>query len=222
MDIEYLITHHVNTNWKDILLELVQPYAKTINKQLTDHYEFFGDENIFPKKENIFRCFNMFDVEQLKCVIIGQDCYHTPNVADGLCFSHSPNKNGKIQKSLENIFKEIHRSLNKKRVNSDLSDWAKQGCLMLNMSLTVISNRANSHSKIWKLFLHDIVKWIANNTSGLCVMLWGNFAKVSGVYFDENKHTVLKSGHPSPLNTKYPFIGCNHFAICEKMCDISF
>lgn len=208
MDIEKLISDTVKTNWKPILLSIVQDHKDFINTELTNRYEFFGEENIFPNKNLIFNCFNQFDIEDLKCIIIGQDCYHTRGVANGLCFSQNTEK---PQPSLNNIFKELHRCFGITRTNTDLTDWAKQGCLLLNMSLTVLENKPNSHAKIWNNFTDDIMKYIANNFSGITIMLWGNYAMCVEKHFVNNKNKILKAGHPSPLNTKKPFVGCNHF-----------
>lgn len=143
-------------------------------------------------------------------------------MVNGLCFSHYPQKNNKLQPSLVNIFKELNRNEEKTRTNPDLSDWAKQGCLLLNMSLTVLQSSPNSHAHIWNDYLHDIVKWVAENCNNICVMLWGNFAQKTEKYFINTNNHILKEGHPSPLNTKHPFIGCNHFEICKSYYDINF
>lgn len=217
MNIKRLIEETVVTDWKDVLIELLKPYEDTINSKLAN----YDESEIFPEKQLIFNCFNYFNINELKCLIIGQDCYHTRGVANGLCFSHNFQKNNKIQPSLRNIFKEVQRTENVVRVNSDLSDWAKQGCLMLNMSLTVMEGRPNSHANIWLDYIHDVVKWIGANCNNVCVMLWGNFAQSTENYFNDT-NTILKAGHPSPLNTKNPFIGCDHFKSCSKIHNIKW
>ena len=222
MDIENIINECVTTDWKPILIKLLEPHKNNINFLLNEEYTSFDEKRIFPNKNLIFSCFNYFNINDLKCLIIGQDCYHTPGVANGLCFSHYPQKNNKLQPSLVNIFKELNRNEKNIRINPDLSDWAFQGCLLLNMSLTVLQSCPNSHAHIWNDYLHDIVKWIAENCENVCVMLWGNFAQKTEKYFSNNKNYILKTGHPSPLNTKHPFIGCNHFEICKSYHNIKF
>lgn len=222
MNIEDIINETVNTDWKNVLIKLLEPYKNDINSKLTKEVYEYGENRIFPDKKLIFSCFNYFNVNELKCLIIGQDCYHTPGVANGLCFSHYPQKNNKLQPSLVNIFKELNKNEKNIRVNPDLSDWAKQGCLLLNMSLTVLQSCPNSHAHIWNDYLQDIVKWIAENCNNVCVMLWGNFAQMTEKYFVNKNNYILKAGHPSPLNTKNPFVGCNHFEICKTYHDIKF
>ena len=177
MNIEDTINNNINTDWKPILIKLLQPYKNNINNKLRNEINIHGVNKIFPQEKLIFSCFNYFNISDLKCLIIGQDCYHTAGVANGLCFSHYQQKNNKLQPSLINIFKELDRTEKKHRTNPDLSDWARQGCLLLNMSLTVLESSPNSHSYIWKDYINDIVKWIAENCNNVCVMLWGNFAQ---------------------------------------------
>lgn len=222
MNIEDIINETVNTDWKNVLIKLLEPYKNDINSKLTKEISEYGEHRIFPDKKLIFSCFNYFNINELKCLIIGQDCYHTPGVANGLCFSHYPQKNNKLQPSLVNIFKELNKNEKNIRVNPDLSDWAKQGCLLLNMSLTVLQSCPNSHAHIWNNYLQDIVKWIAENCNNVCVMLWGNFAQMTEKYFVNKNNHILKAGHPSPLNTKNPFVGCNHFEICKTYHNIKF
>ena len=133
MNIKNIIEENVITDWKEIIVKLLEPYENDINAKLDNEISKNGDKVIFPEINLIFDCFNYFNIDELKCLIIGQDCYHTRGVANGLCFSHKAQKNNKLQPSLRNIFKEIQRTENATRVNSDLSDWAKQGCLMLNI-----------------------------------------------------------------------------------------
>lgn len=220
MDIKKLINETIATDWKSILINLVEPFENEINEKLSKEYA--GNINVFPKKESIFNSFNYFNIKDLKCIIIGQDCYHTRGVANGLCFSHSLQKNNKLQPSLRNIFKEIERTEGVFRNNSDLSDWANQGCLLLNMSLSVLEGKPNSHAKIWSGYINSVVKWIAENCENVCVMLWGNFALSVETYFKDTNNIVLKAGHPSPFNTKIPFVGCGHFAKCKELYNIKW
>ena len=220
MDIKKLINESVITNWKDVLINCIEPYEDIINTKLSNEYA--TTKNIFPDISLVFNCFNYFNVEDIKCIIIGQDCYHTPGVANGLCFSHSQQKNNRLQPSLRNIFKELQRTEGFMRSNSDLSDWAQQGCLLLNMSLTVLEGKPNSHANIWSDFMNNVIKWIAGNVKNVCVMLWGNFAQKVEIYFNETNNIILKAGHPSPLNTKHPFVGCGHFKKCRETHNIKW
>lgn len=220
MDIKKLINESVITNWKDVLINCIEPYEDIINTKLSNEYA--TTKNIFPDISLVFNCFNYFNVEDIKCIIIGQDCYHTPGVANGLCFSHSQQKNNRLQPSLRNIFKELQRTEGFMRSNSDLSDWAQQGCLLLNMSLTVLEGTPNSHANIWSDFMNNVIKWIAGNVKNVCVMLWGNFAQKVEIYFNETNNIILKAGHPSPLNTKHPFVGCGHFKKCRETHNIKW
>ncbi len=221
IDIEKIINESVNTDWKNILIDLVQPYKYYINENLEKEYFFYNDR-ILPEKNLIFNCFNHFNINELKCIIIGEDCYHTKGVANGLCFSHNKNINNKLQPSLVNIFKELNRNEQKIRINPDLSDWAKQGCLLLNMSLTVLQSCPNSHKNIWNDYIHEIIEWIDKNCNNVCVMLWGNFSQNTEKYFINTNNIIFKAGHPSPLNTTNPFIGCNHFKLCKQYHDIKW
>ena len=220
MDIKKLINESVITNWKDVLINCIEPYEDIINTKLS--CEYATTNNIFPDISLIFNCFNYFNVEDIKCIIVGQDCYHTRDVANGLCFSHSQQKNNKLQPSLRNIFKELQRTEHVVRKESDLSDWAQQGCLLLNMSLTVLEGKPNSHSNIWNPFMNAVIKWISENCENVCIMLWGNFAQTTEIYFRNTNNIILKAGHPSPLNTKNPFIGCGHFEKCNEYHNIKW
>ena len=129
----------------------------------------------------------------------------------GLSFSVDNNIN--TPPSLKNIIKELNRSLelNIDKNKSDLTNWAKQGVLLLNSSLTVLQSKSNSHKLIWKKFSEYIIKYISDNNNNIIFILWGNDAIQKENMIDSNKHLILKSGHPSPLNTKNNFIGNNHF-----------
>ena len=221
--IRYIITQTVHTDFKDILLETLPPFENKFNEELGKSYRSFCDhhhEYIFPNVTDIFRCFNQFNLDDLRCIIIGQDPYHTPGVADGLSFS---TKDKKIPPSLRNIFKEIERCYEVRRDihenPADLSDWATQGCLMLNMSLTVITRNANSHSHIWNGYIQEVIKVILSRSNCISLMLWGNYAQSVADNIDdidENKVLILRSGNPSPLNRAKPFVGCDHFVSTNK------
>lgn len=214
MDIEKIILE-IKTDWKDILLELIQPYKNKIN----DLYN--TKEEIYPDNNKIFDCFNYFNINDLQVIILGQDPYQNTNYANGLCFS-TPNtlltKTNKkfIPASLKNIFKELKNNYNKERIDTDLSDWSLQGVLLLNVSLSVIKDKSGSHLHIWKDFTNDILNWISCNLNNkICIMLWGNYAKSYSYIFNKTNFYILEHTHPSPLSRK-PFIGNNHFILCNN------
>jgi len=202
-------TEDIKTNWKKI----IQKYDfEKINDFLKNEKETFKDWlEIYPPKEQIFNCFNFFDFDNTKVVIIGQDPYIRKNQAMGLSFSVP--REMKVPPSLKNIIKEINNSLNLNNnlKNGDLTNWANQGVLLLNRSLTVREGISNSHKKIWLPFTELIVKYISNNLNNIVFILWGRNAEEVKHFIDEKKHLILISGHPSPLNRKKDFIGNNHF-----------
>ena len=165
-----------------------------------------------PKRENIFRAFEITNFSDLKIVILGQDPYHGGNQANGLAFA--VNENNKTPPSLRNIFKEIKNDLNIDPLTSkDLESWASQGVLLLNSSLSVKLGIANSHSKLgWELFTNKILKEISLMKNKVVFVLWGNFAKKKEFLIDTKKHLILKAPHPSPLSAYRGFFGCKHFS----------
>ena len=197
------------TNWK----EIIEKYDfSNINDFLKNEKETFQDWlDIYPPQDKIFNCFNYFDIENTRVVIIGQDPYIRKNQAMGLSFSIP--EGVKVPPSLKNIIKEINRSigLNNNLKKGDLTNWANQGVLLLNRSLTVSEGISNSHKKVWLPFTEMIVKYISNNLENIVFLLWGRNAEELVEYINKNKHLVLISGHPSPLNRKKDFIGNNHF-----------
>lgn len=212
-NIEILI-NEITTDWKDVLLELIQPYKNNINKILSDEYNKYSDDNIYPSKDNIFRCFNFFNIKDLQVIIVGQDPYQNKGFADGLSFSVSSNI--KTPRSLNNIFKELYNSYNIERINNNLDDWSSQGVLMLNTSLTVIDSKSGSHMKIWKDFTYSILHWVANNLKHkISIMLWGNHAISYSKLFNNENFLILTHTHPSPLSRKI-FVGNRHFILSNE------
>jgi uracil-DNA glycosylase len=203
-----------NNNWKEFFeqnkKELVQ-----IEEKINTKKEASKDLKVFPPKEQIFNAFNLCDLDKIKVVIIGQDCYHGVNQANGLCFS--VNDDIKHPPSLRNILKEMETDLGKKRVNSDFSDLAEQGVLLLNSSLTVQEKLAGSHLKIWESFTDKLIKYISdNNTTNLVFILWGNYAKNKKKYI-RPVHQIIEGVHPSPLSAnRGGFFGNEYFSKCNK------
>lgn len=212
------------TNWKTLIQNTLNEFPN-IETQLQEEQENFeGLAEIYPKPENIFNCFNYFNRENLKVIILGQDPYHQPNQAHGLSFSVS--ENIKIPPSLKNIFKEIitdipeYNSLNIPE-NGNLEYLAQQGVLLLNNTFTVRQSSPNSHLKIWKGFCNKIILDIIKNQEGIIFMLWGGNAKKIMEKIPEellSKHHILKANHPSPLSAnRKGWFGCKHFSKANKI-----
>ena len=202
---------NIANSWKNILeKEFEKSYFKDLVEFVKKEY---SKNTCYPKGSDIFAAFNYCSFDDLKVVIIGQDPYHGPNQANGLCFSvkdditHPP--------SLINIFKEISTDLNKTYPKSgNLEMWAKQGVLLLNATLTVRAHEAGSHQKKgWETFTDEVIKQISNNKEHVVFLLWGGFAKKKAKLIDKKKHFILESGHPSPLSANRGYwFGNRHFS----------
>lgn len=219
MDILNILQISCFTNWQFVLTNHLQKYAHLINNLINIDIENGFD--IYPKKDEIFNAFNHFGVDDLKVVIIGQDCYHSiarndVPFAHGLCFS-VPQECRQCPPSLKTICNELEAEYNVKRTNTNLEDWAKQGVLLLNCALTVRQNKAGSHMKVWIDFTKDIIQHISKNHKHVVYILWGEFAKGFANLIDENENLILTCRHPSPLaSSKGPFVGNNHFKLANK------
>jgi len=185
-------------SWKQALnSEFESNYFKALTSFIQTEY---GTHDCFPPVQNIFEAFNKTALKDVKVVILGQDPYHGPGQAHGLCFSvpegiaHPP--------SLVNIFKELKSDVNKEIPQSgSLASWASQGVLLLNATLTVRAHQAGSHQKKgWETFTDAVIDLISKKREGVVFMLWGGYAKKKGAKVDATKHLVLSSGHPSPLS----------------------
>lgn len=213
MNIEQEI-HSIDNEWTDILSKLIEPYKNDIDKFLKN--EIVNNHNIIPNKDDIFNAFKRCPLSNMKVVIIGQDCYYSRAkngsiLANGLCFSVAQECN-KCPPSLKTIFDELYDEYGERRMNTDLSDWASQGVLLLNCALTVREGKAGSHMKIWKGFTEDIIKYITKECNNIVYILWGEFAKSYSKYIDKSNNLVLECRHPSGLAaSKGPFVGNNHF-----------
>ncbi len=201
--------------WKKFLeKEFNSNYFQNIIKNTKEEYSKFI---CFPKGNNIFRAFDECPFQKLKVIIIGQDPYHGDNQANGLCFS--VNNDIDNPPSLKNIFHELNNNIiENKRENSDLVDWSNQGVLLLNSVLTVRRKFPGSHRYIgWETFTDNVIKTISKKKKNLVFMLWGNYAKNKEKHIFDNKHLILKSGHPSPLSAnKGYWFGNNHFIKCNE------
>lgn len=197
-------------NWQEKLQsEFRKSYFKTLSNFVQTEYI---TKQIFPNQKNIFTALNQCPFNRVKVVILGQDPYHEPSQAHGLCFSVPTGI--KIPPSLRNIYKEIESDLGVKMPNSgDLTSWSKQGILLLNATLTVEEHKAGSHQKKgWEEFTDRIIKTLSDKREDLVFLLWGAYAQKKIDLIDESKHLVLKAPHPSPLSAHRGFLGCRHFS----------
>jgi uracil-DNA glycosylase len=196
-------------SWKSKLKdEFEKPYFHQLSEFVRKEYKTY---QIYPSGKEIFRAFDACNFENLKVVIIGQDPYHGPGQANGLCFSVSPDV--KMPPSLVNIFKEIKNDLGKTiPVNGDLGRWAEQGVLLLNATLTVRDSQPGSHQKQgWEDFTDAVIRTVSAEKEHVVFLLWGAFAQKKGEMIDRKKHLVLMSAHPSPFSAT-GFFGCKHFS----------
>ena len=183
----------ISTNWREILLKILENH-KDIEDKYNKEYELFNESlQIYPKKENIFRCFNYTDVEDTRVIILGQDPYHGENQAIGLSFGVE--EGTKQPPSLKNIFKKLENS----RTTTSLEWWAKQGVLMLNTALTVRHKTPGAHLKWWLPFTRDIIKYLNESVRKRIFVAWGAFAHKQLEQIKEHHH-LLVSSHPSPLS----------------------
>lgn len=200
----------IEESWKKVLAgEFEKPYfAQLINFVKAE----YAAGTVYPEGKNIFNAFNLCPLPNVKVVIIGQDPYHEPRQAHGLCFSVQDGV--EFPPSLQNIFKEIESDLGTPVPQSgNLERWARQGVFLLNSILTVRAHQAASHAnKGWETFTDEVIKQISDKTENVVFMLWGNYAKVKGKVIDTKKHLILNTVHPSPLSVYRGFFGCKHFS----------
>ncbi len=204
----------MHPDWEKILRSQFElPYFKHLADFVSNQYL---SERCYPPENEIFSAFNHNTPEQVKVVILGQDPYHSEGQAHGLCFS-VPDGVG-IPPSLKNILKELQNDLGTSIVKSgDLSNWAKQGVLLLNATLTVQAHQAGSHQgKGWEVFTDCVIKQLSETQENLVLLLWGGFAQKKKKLIDDRKHLVLTSGHPSPLSANRGYwFGNKHFSKCN-------
>ncbi|HLP93942.1 MAG TPA: uracil-DNA glycosylase [Saprospiraceae bacterium] len=205
----------IEEGWKQALApEFQQPYFAEIKAFLLAEKQ--AGRTIYPPGPLIFNAFNKTPFDKVKVVILGQDPYHNPGEAMGLCFSVP--RGIKTPPSLINIYKEIKNSLGiDPPAHGDLSSWTEQGVLLLNAMLTVEARKPASHQKIgWQTFTDAVIRTVSEQKNGVVFMLWGNFARSKKVLIDESRHYVLEAAHPSPLAGN-AFQGCGHFTRANDM-----
>lgn len=197
-------------SWKPVLAkEFEKPYFIALTDFVRNEYK---THKVYPPAKLIFNAFDQCPFDKLKVVILGQDPYHGPGQAHGLCFS--VNDGIDFPPSLRNIFKELQNDVGKEIPRSgNLTGWAKQGVLLLNATLTVRANQAGSHqNKGWEEFTDAVINKINEEKKHVVFILWGNHAISKTRFIDQNKHLVLSSVHPSPLSASRGFFGNRHFS----------
>jgi uracil-DNA glycosylase len=201
----------INESWKqELKSEFTKPYFLQIVNFLKTEKE--AGKVIYPPGKLIFNAFDSTPFDNVKVVILGQDPYHGPGQAHGLCFSVQDGV--PPPPSLVNIYKEINSDIGAPIPRSgNLTKWANQGVLLLNATLTVRAAEANSHSKIgWQDFTNAVIRKVSEDKTNVVFLLWGKFAQDKQVLIDESKHLILKSAHPSPLSAHNGFLGNKHFS----------
>jgi len=205
----------LDPSWKQHVGEyLERPQMQALGAFLRS--EKAAGKRIYPPGPQIFAALDATPFDQVKVVILGQDPYHGPGQAHGLCFSVPPGVD--VPPSLVNIFKEIERDLGHARPDHGcLLPWARQGVLLLNAVLTVEAGKAGAHQgKGWEGFTDHIVDTLNREREGLVFMLWGSYAQAKGKIIDTRKHCVLRAPHPSPLSAHRGFLGCGHFSAANR------
>jgi uracil-DNA glycosylase len=204
----------IESSWKE---KLKDEFEKDYFIKLTEFIKYeYGHTIVYPPGSLIFNAFNLCPLDRLKAVIIGQDPYHGPNQAHGLCFSVRDGV--EFPPSLVNIFKELSTDLGLPRpASGNLERWASQGVLLLNATLTVRAHQAGSHQrKGWEEFTDRVISIVNSEKENIVFFLWGAYAQKKGESIDRKKHLVLESVHPSPLSASRGFFGNRHFSRCNE------
>jgi uracil-DNA glycosylase len=201
---------NIEESWKQVLAdEFSSLYFKNLAAFVRTAY---ARGVVYPPGKYIFEAFNRTPFHKVKVVILGQDPYHEPNQAHGLCFSVQ--KGVSLPPSLVNIYKELEDEFGTKFLDreGDLTQWADQGVLLLNATLTVAAGNAGSHQgRGWEMFTDAVVSKLAERRENLVFMLWGSYARRKGAVINRKRHLVLECAHPSPLSAYRGFFGCGHF-----------
>ncbi len=205
------MTDGLHPHWQAALAqEFGEPYFRALTEFVTERY---AQHECYPPTEKIFAALNLCPPDKVRAVIIGQDPYHGPGQANGLCFSVNPNV--PVPASLRNIFLELEAEYPGRwpATSGDLTHWARQGVLLLNATLTVSAHKAGSHQKQgWERFTDAVIRYLSDKREGIAFMLWGNYARSKGKLIDSGRHLILESGHPSPLSANQgKWFGNGHF-----------
>jgi len=208
------MTVRIDPTWHEALAdEWQQPYFEQLTSFVRQQY---ASGTIYPPGRQIFAAFDATPFDRVKVVVLGQDPYHGPGQANGMCFSVAAGV--AMPPSLVNIFKEVHDDVGAPMpANGDLSRWAQQGVLLLNSTLTVAAHQPLSHQNHgWELFTDHVIARLAERREHLVFMLWGSYAKRKGAFIDRTRHLVLTAAHPSPLSAnRGGFFGCHHFSMAN-------
>ena len=206
----------LDPSWLNVLEpEFQLPYMQSLKTFLAREKQ--NRRVIYPRGQEYFAALNTTPLDQVKVVILGQDPYHGPGQAHGLCFS--VREGVQLPPSLVNIFKEVTTdlALAETRFGGDLTDWARQGVLLLNSVLSVEKHKAASHQgKGWETFTDRVISVLSEKRGNCVFLLWGSYAQKKGSVIDTSKHLVLKAPHPSPLSAHRGFFGCKHFSKCNE------
>ena len=199
----------INKKWDKVLEEeFKKDYFKELGIFVKNEYK---NKTIFPPYENIFDALRFTDYDKVKVVVLGQDPYHGLGEAHGLSFS--VRENVKMPPSLQNIFKELYNDLGIKRTKSDLTDWAKEGVLLLNSIMTVEKDKPLSHkNKGWEIFTDNIISELNKREDPVIFLLWGSFARSKKELITNKRHKIIESVHPSPLSASRGFFGSKPFS----------
>lgn len=206
----------INKKWDIVLAdEMKKDYFKELGFFIKSEYK---NKTIFPPYENIFDALRYTDYDEIKVVILGQDPYHGLGEANGLCFSVY--EDVQMPPSLRNIFKELENDLGIVRDKKDLSDWAKQGVLLLNAIMTVEKDKPLSHKdRGWEIFTDNIIKYLNDREQPIIFVLWGGFARSKKNLITNKKHYIIESAHPSPLSAYRGFFGSKPFSQINNILD---
>lgn len=204
-----VVSFMINKGWDIVLKDQFDaPYFKQLGIFIKKEYQ---TKTIFPAYKDMFRALRYTDFDDVKVVILGQDPYHGEFEAHGLCFSV---KNGvAIPPSLRNVFKELQADVGVARTTTDLSDWARQGVLLLNSIMTVVKDQPLSHkNKGWEVFTDRIIERLGSREQPIVFLLWGNYARSKKELITNQKHKIIESAHPSPLSASRGFFGSKPFS----------
>ena len=204
----------IEESWKKVLAgEFDQAYFAQLAEFVKSQYQ---SATVYPPPKFIFRAFDLTPFDKVKVVILGQDPYHGPGQANGLAFA--VNSGVRLPPSVQNIYKEIETDLGHKTQfpNGDLEEWAGQGVLLLNATLTVRASAPGSHQNVgWEQFTDAVVRTLSDQKEHLVFILWGAYAQKKGAIIDQSKHLVIRSPHPSPFSAYSGFFGSRPFSQCN-------